>query len=51
MKMTRRQRKQYERGVCDCGRGAEHKEGRGKYYDMGYSDHYHKEISYGGGGQ
>ena len=46
--MTHRQRKQYSRGVNDCVRGVEHKEGRGKYYDMAYSDTYHKEMSYGG---
>jgi len=41
--MTHRQKKQYNRGCDDCGRGVDHKEGRGKYYDMGYSDQYAAE--------
>jgi hypothetical protein len=43
--MTHRQKRQYERGCGDCVRGVEHKEGRGKYYDIGYSYAYYMEQS------
>ena len=38
--MTRRQKKQYQRGLYDALIGVEHADGRGKFYDIGYSEAY-----------
>lgn len=40
VEMTRRQKKQGNKGVSDCIRGVEHKDGRGKFYDLAYSQTY-----------